>query len=240
MAHLFASLNDEQLATVQEMSHTVFLEEGESLFDCGDEADRFFLVLSGQMKLYRLSPAGNEKVIDIIRAGSTFAEALMFLEHPTYPVYATALVDTHLLEFDSGKFLQLLRQSVETCFRVMGDMSQRLRRLIKEIDDLTLQSATSRVAAMLIRHMGSPEDQEFTLHAQKGVLASRLSVKPETFSRILHNLSAQGIISVKGSHITVHDLEQLKEAAHTDTVFGTDPTSITPSYPCRRSPPKPD
>ncbi len=239
MAYMFASLDDEQIAAVERMSHHVVLEEGETLFDCGDEADRFFLVLSGQIKLYRLSPDGNEKVIDIIRPGNTFAEALMFLEHPAYPVYAAALVDTHLLEIDSATFLDLLSQSIETCFRVMGDMSQRLRRLIKEIDDLTLQSATSRVAAMLIRHMSAPEDQHFTLHAQKGVLASRLSVKPETFSRILHNLSSQEIISVKGSRITVHDLERLKEIAHTDTVFGADITSISPSYPCRRPPRKP-
>lgn len=233
VAHLFSSLTDEQLEQVHAMSHKIHLDEGKGVFECGDVASRFFLVLSGQMKLYRLSPDGNEKVIDIIRPGSTFAEALMFLEHPAYPVYGAALCDTTLLAFDNQKFLQLLGESVDTCFRVMGDMSQRLRRLIKEIDDLTLQSATSRVAAMLLRHMETPEQTEFKLYAQKGVLASRLSVKPETFSRILHNLQEKKLISVKGSAISVHDFEKLKHVAHMDSVFGWEMAShIAPPYPC--------
>jgi len=219
-AHLFSKLNDDQLQRILGNSHTKNLKDGQSLFMAGDPANRFFLVLGGQIKLFRLSPEGNEKVIEIIQPGNTFAEALMFLDAPAYPVNASALGPCRLMSFDNGVFLDLLRDSVDTCFRVMGAMSQRLRGLIKEIDDLTLQSATSRVSALLLEQLQQGDGPEFVLSAPKGVLASRLSVQPETFSRILHNLSEQRILRVKGSRIEVLDAEALQKQAGRDSLVG--------------------
>jgi CRP-like cAMP-binding protein len=235
-AHLFSTLNDQQLSRVLESSHTVNLQDGESLFETGDGAQRFFLVLEGQIKLFRLSAEGNEKIIDIIQPGNTFAEALMFLEQPAYPVSATALGKARVISFENRRFLELLRGSVETCFRVMGTMSQRLRGLIKEIDDLTLQSATSRIAAMLLKHMQKAGSECFTLHAPKGVLASRLSVKPETFSRILHNLAHQGVIRVHSDQIQVMEPERLREQAHVESLVGLAPEAV--QNPCPLTGPK--
>ncbi len=219
-AYLFSQLDPEQLARVEKMSQEIQLDDGEPLFEVGDEARRFFLVLSGQMKLARLSLNGNEKVIEVVQPGFTFAEALMFGDQQTYPVRATALGKTTLLAFDSRAFLDLLRESVDTCFRVMGDMSMRLRRMIKEIDDLTLQSATGRVAGFLCGKFMFKGQQSFDLETPKGVLASRLSVKPETFSRILHNFSDQGILKVKGGRIEVLDPEGLRKLAESSGVCG--------------------
>jgi CRP-like cAMP-binding protein len=227
-AYLFSTLSDQQIQHILAASHTLKLDDGQSLFETGDPAQRFFLVVAGQVKLFRLSAEGNEKIIDIIQPSNTFAEALMFLAQPAYPVSATALGDTLVMSFDNRRFLELLRGSVDTCLRVMGTMSQRLRGLIKEIDDLTLQSATSRISAMLLRHMQIAASEQFVLHAPKGVLASRLSVKPETFSRILHNLSAQRIIEVNGNRITVRSGSQLRALAHTESLIGLEETAQNP------------
>lgn len=220
IAPLFSSLSDDHLAKVLETSHTLNLEDAQPLFETGDPAERFFLVVRGQIKLFRLSAEGNEKIIDIIQPGNTFAEALMFLEQPAYPVSAMALGGAQVVSFDNQRFLGVLRGSVDTCFRVLGTMSQRLRGLIKEIDDLTLQSATSRVCSMLLRHMQRANSEQFTLHAPKGALASRLSVKPETFSRILGNLSNKGIIQVKSNRVKVLDIGKLQELAHLESMIG--------------------
>lgn len=228
--YLFSTLTDEQLQEVQDIARKVQLNEGEVLFECGDTATRFFLVISGQIKLSRLSLEGNEKVIGIVQPGNTFAEALMFLEHPAYPVAASAIKESTLLAFDTQRFQQMLRGSVETCFRMMGDMSQRLRSLIKEIDDLTLQSATNRVANLLLDHHLMAGSNAFSLESPKGILASRLSVKPETFSRILHNLSDQGVIKVKGNQITILDLEKLYETAHAESLIGLKARDISGGY----------
>jgi len=236
-AHLFFSLNDAQLQRVTESSHIKTLKDGEQLFMAGDPARRFFLVLSGQIKLYRLSPEGNEKIIDIVQTGNSFAEALMFLDAPAYPVSASALGQVRVMSFENRAFLEVLRGSVDTCFRVMGTMSQRLRGLIKEIDDLTLQSAASRVCSMLLREMQKSCATEFSLSAPKGVLASRLSVKPETFSRILNNLSVKGVLKVKASRIEILDPEALREMAHIDSMVGLEPEEPAQT-PCPMAGPK--
>lgn len=211
-APLLGCLSSEQLDIVTNHAARLKLSEGEPLFEQGDKADRFFLVLSGQMKLFRLSPDGNEKIIEIVTAGHTFAEALMFLEHPQYPVCASALIEAELISIDSRAFASMLKDSVETCFLLLGDMSQRLRGLIKEIDDLSLQSGTCRVAAYLLKK--APEDSStFELDIPKGVMASRLSVKPETFSRIIRRLQEQGILSVDRNMITINDIEALHQTA---------------------------
>jgi len=172
---------------------------------------------TGQIKLYRLSPAGNEKVIDIVTPGSTFAEALMFLERPHYPVGAEALQASEVISIDAIDFAGMLRESVDTCFVMMGSMSQRLRALLREIDDLSLHSATCRVAGYLAKHAPGNSDS-FELPVAKQIVASRLSVKPETFSRIIKNLTENGVIQVAGSRVTVHDRAALEAAAETCSV----------------------
>ena len=221
-AYLFSELNDQQLDRLENMCQPIRLRDGEALFEAGDPARRFFLVLMGQVKLSRLAMNGNEKVIEVVMPGYTFAEALMFGDKPAYPVCATAIGDSELLAFNSADFLNLLRESVDTCFRVMGDMSMRLRRMIKEIDDLTLQSASGRVAGFLCGKLIQQDrpGPSFELDIPKGVLASRLSVKPETFSRILHSFSDQGLVKVKGSRIEILDLEGLQQCAESAGICG--------------------
>jgi CRP-like cAMP-binding protein len=225
--YLFATLDDSQLQKVMAMSQKITLSDGETLFEAGVTADRFFLVLEGQVKLYRLSLDGNEKVIELLRPGHTFAEALMFMEQPCYPVSSTAVGDVELLAFENLEFLALLRESVDTCFRLMGDMTMRLHHLIKEIDDLSLQTATGRVAGFLCGKLTELGDgvQSIELDTPKGVLASRLSVKPETFSRILHNFTADGLINVSGAHIDILNPDGLKEKAESIGFCGA---SISP------------
>ena len=105
----------------------------------------------------------------------------------------------------------------------MGTMSQRLRGLIKEIDDLTLRSATTRLCALLLNQAERTQSERFVLPAAKGVLAARLSMKPETFSRIFHNLSTNGVIEVSGNEVIVRNLDQLRSLAHTESFVGLEP-----------------
>jgi CRP/FNR family transcriptional regulator, dissimilatory nitrate respiration regulator len=180
------------------------------------------------LPLTRLAPNGNEKVIELLTAGHTFAEALMFADAPTYPVSATAIGRCELLAFDNKAFVALLRESIDTCFRMMSDMSQRLHRMIKEIDDLTLQTAMGRVAGFLCAKHAIERHDEFDLETPKGIIASRLSVKPETFSRILGNFSGQGLVSVKGSRVAILDAAGLRALAQSTGICGHLPLEKKP------------
>jgi CRP-like cAMP-binding protein len=211
-AHLLASLSEAQLERVAKKARHLNLDEGKVLFSQGDPADRFYFLLRGQVKLYRLSAEGNEKIIEIVGPGHTFAEALMFLARPRYPVSCAALMPAELIAIDAADFTAMLRDSVETCIMLLGELSQRLRGLIAEIDRLSLQSATCRVAGYLLAKAPSDAD-EYQLEVPKGVVASRLSVKPETFSRIIKHLSESGIISVHGGLIRILDRVALRREA---------------------------
>ena len=209
-SHLFSSLTDAQLERVYRHSQIIRLDEGQQLFAQGEDVTNFYMVLSGKMKLFRVSPDGQEKIIELVPQGEVFAEALMFMQQPHYPVSAAALSETVVLGIDAANFKAMLSDSVETCLLLLGDMSFRLRKLINEINTLTLHSGTCRVANYFLQH--APDDQEsFELETAKGVIAARLSVKPETFSRIMKNLRGEGIISIDGSRITIHDRKALKD-----------------------------
>lgn len=211
-APLLSRLSDDQLERVRRGAVQRRLNEGELLFAQGAAAERFYLVESGQMRLFRLAPDGSEKIIEIVSPGQTFAEALMFLEAPRYPVSAAALEPSRLIAIDARDFAAMLRGSVDTCFHVMGALSQRLRALISEIDELTLHSAKGRVARYLLAHC--PEERRaMVLDVPKGVVASRLSIKPETFSRVIKQLITDGTIDVYGAHVTVLDRAALSRAA---------------------------
>jgi CRP-like cAMP-binding protein len=206
--HLFSELTEAQLDRVRRHSHLIDMVEGESLFFQGDEAVSFYLVLSGRIKLYRVSPDGKEKVVEILESGATFAEALMFIDQPHYPVTATALSPSRVIGINSKDFKSMLRESIDTCFLLMGSMCFRLRGLISEIDALSLDTGTVRTISYLLQQ-APPDRDSFELQVAKSVIASRLSVKPETFSRILKNLQERKIVSIEGRNVVIHDRDAM-------------------------------
>ena len=211
---LFSRLNQEQLERVSLHSTRLRLSEGEVLFEQDSPANAFYLVTHGMIKLFRLSASGEEKIIEIVSPGQTFAEALMFLDIKCYPVSAAVLGHdgAELISVNADDFAEMLRGSMDTCFMVMAAMSQRLRGMVREIDDLSLQSATCRVADYML-HCVTKGGTSFHLEIPKHALASRLSVKPETLSRIIKSLSNKQIIKVAGSHVDVLDVESLAAKA---------------------------
>jgi len=210
--YLFRGLSARQLQRVAERTRRIPLKENDWLFGQGEYADRFFLVVRGQVRLFFLTPQGDEKVVEVVGPGGTIAEALMFLSLPRYPVSASALDASEVLCLDARDFLIMLQDSKETCFALLGNLSRRIHSLVHEIQDLSLRSASCRVAAYILRS-SEPDSTTFRLDIPKGVLASRLSVKPETLSRIIRQLRAKRIIAVRGSRIEILDRQALATQA---------------------------
>ena len=209
---LFSSLDEEQFACVAAGSKAIQLKEGEVLFQQQQTADYFYLLETGEIKLYRLSPDGAEKVIELIRAGQTFAEAMMFMDGGYYPVNAQALTESRLIRIEMAMFRNLLEHSPKTSLKILGYMSKRLHGLVQEIDQLTLQNAKMRVIQFLLRELPADASSPCQLqwNTPKTVLASRLSVRPETFSRILQQLSQEQLIKVDRKSIEILDIDGLK------------------------------
>ncbi len=210
--YLFTGLNDQQLALVKQNMRYIKLEEGEYLFKHGQPTERFFMLKGGYIKLFRISLGGAEKVFEVISPGQSFAEAMMFMPDSVYPVTAQAISNSVLLSFDNKTFVNILKESSDTCFRLMFHMSKRLRMWLNEIDNLTLQNATYRLVNYLLYQVPDEHKKvyEFSFPVPKHVIASRLSIKPETFSRILRSLNLEGFIAVKGRSIRIHNVERLR------------------------------
>lgn len=216
-SHLFAQTDDAQLAALTQAMHEMTLAAGDTLFTHGQPADRFFFVREGQIKLFRISPEGQEKIIEIIQPGQTFAEAVMFMgTQGRYPVNAQAVTETRLYAFEQKQFLKVLSESTEVCLGMLASMSRRLHMLVNQIDSLTLQNATYRLVMYLLDHAPkeAAELTEIELTTPKSVIASQLAIQPETFSRILSKLKRRGLIEVHGNHISLRNLRGLRDLAY--------------------------
>jgi CRP-like cAMP-binding protein len=215
-AYLFADMQEAHLARLIGTMQRVQLPIGKLLFRQGQPAERFFYLHSGLVKLYRLSPEGDEKIIELIHPGQTFAEAVMFMgTRGSYPVNAEAVAEAEIYAFDQSAFLALLRESSEACFGLLGSMSRRLHMLVNQIENLTLQNATYRLVGYLIEQIPkNSQAREVVLDTPKSVIAAHLAIQPETLSRILAKLRKGGLIEVEGNHISVRDVQALRRAAH--------------------------
>jgi CRP-like cAMP-binding protein len=209
--HLFAGLSPPQMQRLLTVSHVDDYEAGHLLFDRGQPASHFFIVLDGQINLVLYSKTGEEKIVDIIGPGMSFAEAVMFMEAPGYPLSAVAAAHSSVARFPSREYVSILRESPETCLRMLGNLSQRLHMRIREIEYLTLESATHRLVRLIESRL--PVDvqgpAEVTLQESRQELASRLSMKPETLSRILRHLADAGAIVVHGRVLQVPERKRL-------------------------------
>ena len=203
--HLFAGLSPAQLQVVFGASRIEEAEAGQVLFDRGQPAQHFFIVVDGQVNLVRYSKAGEEKIVDILGPGKSFAEAVMFMEGAFYPVSAVAAVRSRIARFSNREYISLLRESPDTCIRMLGHLSQRLHARIREIEYLTLESATHRLIRMLDSRLPPHGDgpADIVLQESRQEIASRLSMKPETLSRILRTLSDNGAVVAQGRTLQI-------------------------------------
>ena len=210
---LFSALVPEQMERIAATARERRLAKGEMLFQKGDPAHGFYVVVSGQIKLALPSAQGNEKVVEIIGPQQSFGEAVMFMDRP-FPVFAEALLDTQLLHIGKDAVFQLIDTDPSFSRRMLAGLSMRLHSLIADVESYTLRSSAQRLIGYLLQH--APEDDrkvnqvEIKLPTSKHILASRLNLTPETFSRILHDLSDSGLIEVQGRVIKVPDLQRLR------------------------------
>src|SRR5699024_7091050 len=135
--------------------------------------------------LYRLSAAGDEKIMGLSGRNATFAEGILFMSQPHYPVNAQALEDSDLLGLNREAYLSILSESFPTCMSVMAEVTGRIQSLLNEIESLTLRDSRYRVVHFLVGLMppNAAGELTVTLPARKSAIAARLSIRPETLSR---------------------------------------------------------
>lgn len=210
---LFKELAPAELDRLAGGTTELHVPRGEILFQKGDPTTGFFLVIYGQVKLSFVTPSGQEKVVEIITPGNSFGEALMFMGRP-YIVMAQTLADTMLLHVSKEVVFEGLAREPEFAKKMLAGLSRRLHSLISDVESYSLQSGTQRVIGYLLRQDDALEADtgpaRLTLPVTKAVVASRLNLTPEHFSRILGELSRETLISVRGAEITILDVSRLR------------------------------
>ncbi|RMD64613.1 MAG: Crp/Fnr family transcriptional regulator [Alphaproteobacteria bacterium] len=174
-----------------------------------EPATRFFVVFEGWVKLFRETEAGQESVIGVFAPGESFAEAAVF-DSGDYPVSAMTVEDSRLLVIPADSFIRKLRENADYALNVMASVSRHMRRLVQQVERLSVKSSTERVAEFLLR-LAATEDGpvEIRLPLDKSLIARRLGMQPETFSRSLARLRALGV-ATSGARVTIADIGALK------------------------------
>jgi CRP-like cAMP-binding protein len=213
---LFSDLSAEERARLADGCQLRRLGRGEMVFRTGDPCEAFHVVIVGQVKLFVSNPAGQEKVIELIGAGHSFAEAMMFLNKP-YILNVQALADTLLLDVSKQAVITEIERDPRFSMQMLAGISRRLHGLVRDVESYALQSSMQRLICYLLSQASvdsndASESLMVSLPVSKANLASRLSLTPEYFSRVLHELEAQGLIAIDRRDIRV--LDQLRLASY--------------------------
>jgi CRP-like cAMP-binding protein len=213
---MFSEMSRPELDRIAAATVPIYTEKGQSIVQCGDPCTGFHLVVYGQVKLGFTSPQGCEKVVEIVRPGQSFGEALLFLDKP-YLVFAQALADSMLLHVAKHAVLEELARDPGFARRLLCGLARRVHGLVRDVEAYSLRSGQERVIGYLLADAADVSTNgkavEVHLTPGKSVIASRLNMTPEHFSRILHDLAAAGLIAVNGRSVRIPDLERLRASA---------------------------
>ena len=211
---LFSNMRDEELQRLATGCQLRRVERGKVIFRTGDPCHEFHVNVLGQVKLFVISPTGTEKVVELVGPGNSFAEAVMFMGVP-YVLSAQTLTDSLILSIEKDVVLREIGASPEFALRMLAGLSRRLHGLIKDVEAYALHSGVQRVIGYLLGD-DNLEDTEnasqaitVSLPVSKAAIASRLSLTPEYFSRVLNELETAGLIHVDKRDIHITDTARL-------------------------------
>ncbi len=207
---LFKGLPGAQIEKIARVAQTRAYRRGESVFSDGDLADGFYIPMRGRVKIFKLSADGREQVLHIMGFQEPFGEVPVFAGG-RFPAHAQAIEEGLLLFLPASAFIGLIRDDPSLAMNMLALLSQRLRQFAGLVEQLSLKEAPGRLASYLIylsdREKGASAVQ---LDISKALLANVLGTMPETVSRVLSKMAADGLIKVDGRRITILNRKRLE------------------------------
>jgi len=207
---LFSSFTGKEIALLLPSLSLKKFRKGEQIFSEGLEATAFFIIISGKIKVYKLSPDGKEHTLHIQGPGDFVAEAAIF-DSMAYPASCMAIEDSTLVRISREAFIKLLNSHPELSLKMMSAYSKRLRQFVSKIEELSMRDIRSRLARYLIGNSKVEKGiATCRLKYSKKELASLLGTIPETLSRALSFLKQEGLITEIDKSIIIPDPEKLR------------------------------
>ena len=210
---LFEGLPDGQIEDLAMIVTDQTFGKAETIFSEGEDADGFYVVITGRVKIFKLSPDGKEQILHFFGPGEPFGEVPVFTgQH--FPASAEVMEESRVFFFPRKSFVDLIKRNPSLALNMLAILSKRLRRFAALIDDLSLKEVPGRLAAYLLYLSDQNRGAKvLELAVTKAQLASLLGTIPETLSRILGKLSSQGLIESDGRRIRIMDREGLRDLA---------------------------
>lgn len=208
---LFKGLPSEQLQHLARVAALKSVRRGEVLFVDGEEANGFYVTVRGRVKVYKLSPEGKEQVLHVVEFPEPFGEVPVF-SGGRFPANAQAIEESLVIFFPRAAFVELIRSDPSLAMNMLALLARRLRQFAGLIEGLSLKEVPSRLASYLI-YLSDKEGGHTILELDipKSLLANLLGTIPETLSRILARMTADGLLEVEGRRITLLDRKRLEE-----------------------------
>jgi len=210
---LFNGLPDEQLLDLNSIGVEKRFKRGGTIFSEGQPALGFYVVLSGRVKIFKLSPDGKEQILHVFGPGEPFGEVPVF-EGKRFPAHAVALEDSTACFYPRDSFVGLIKSNPSLALNMLAVLSRRLRTFAALVDNLALKEVPGRIAAHLLYlsdRQGTANQVE--LDVPKNQLAGMLGTIPETLSRIFAKMATRGFIQLEGPRITLLDTAGLRDLA---------------------------
>ncbi len=218
---LFEGLPETQCETIGRIAVLRQFRKGEKIFSEGDPGAGFYVVVSGKVKVYKISPEGKMQIFHIFGKGEVFGEVSVFTGQG-YPANAEAQEKSAALFLPRRAFVGLIEKDPSLALNMLATLSWRLHRFAGLIEDLSLKEVPGRLASYLLFLSGQQDgSDDLVLEVSKGQLASLLGTIPETLSRILNKMTRMGLIRTERSSIRLIDrrgLERIAGGERLDTI----------------------
>ncbi|NQT05299.1 MAG: Crp/Fnr family transcriptional regulator [Dehalococcoidia bacterium] len=206
---IFSSLNEEELSGLAGLSVERSFQPNEFVFWEGDEADYFYVIAQGRIKVVKHASSGKEFIIAFFEPGEMFGEVAVFEGKP-YPASAQALSASKVLGINRQNFLDFLATRPKVALRIINILGGRLRDAQGRLKDLAGERVEQRLAhilLMLASRMGN------TLPFTRQELADMAGMTTETAIRLTGGLSERGIIRTSRGQLVILDEAKLRALA---------------------------
>lgn len=213
---------------IQDLSNLAIIKsykKGDVLFTSESAAEYFYIIDKGWVKLFTETFDGQEAITDILTDGRFFGEDMLF-QKQSHDNSAQVIEESTLVLFPLSTFKRYITFYPSLAFGLLEHISNRKRQKDHEIEHLNVQNAPQRIGCFLLRLVNGRTSGSITLNLpyEKTLLASRLGMKAETFSRALAKLKKEANITIQGSMITIHEIANL---------VGYSCSACSSAFPCK-------